>query len=115
MIVYRGGYSGLQQVFIALFPVLAAFITLYVGVYPFILLAKLVRAELDKTLAPFMAGASARSDEWGVSPGFPEVMASYQYFRSLRVLPIRVSALVQYVTGIIASLFVFMVQRFISA
>ncbi|TYB60691.1 hypothetical protein FXF51_31295 [Nonomuraea sp. PA05] len=96
-------------------PVLSVVVALYVGVWPFMVIARLVRDHLDHLLDPVRAQMRRPPAALLTAPGFDDVVKVYQYFTTLRTLPFRTSALLQYVAGIAASLVVFFVQRYLTA
>jgi len=113
ILVFRGRYSPAVQAFILAFPVVAAILALYAGVQPFVSLSRLVRRHLDRILEPLLVQPADLPAHWLTAAGLDDVTRTYQYFRSLRRLPVRTGVLVQYVAGIIASLIVFFVQQFL--
>ncbi|GAA2208605.1 hypothetical protein GCM10009850_040630 [Nonomuraea monospora] len=95
-------------------PVISVAIALYVGVWPFVVISRMVRRQIDLTLDPVRAHLRQPPAALLTSPGFEELVKVYQYFMGLRTLPFRTSALLQYVAGIAASLVVFFVQRYLA-
>ncbi|MFI7616622.1 hypothetical protein ACIBP6_35885 [Nonomuraea terrae] len=96
------------------FPVVAAGIALYVGVQPYVTLSRMVRRHLDEVISPLMAPSDTPSDALTRHGDSEADVTAYTYFAALRTLPIRTSAILQYVAGILASLIVYFVQQTIS-
>ncbi|MEV1176426.1 hypothetical protein [Nonomuraea sp. NPDC049784] len=96
------------------FPVLAAAIALYVGVQPYVTLSRMVRRHLDEVISPLMASAGSSSDALARVGRSEEDLKAYAYFATLRTLPIRTAAILQYVLGILASLIVYFLQQTLS-
>ncbi|MEV0613692.1 hypothetical protein AB0I81_10255 [Nonomuraea sp. NPDC050404] len=96
-------------------PVIMVLVALYVGVWPYVMIARLVRNQIDLILHPMRAQLREPPPDLLTSPGFDELVKVYQYFGTLRTLPIKTSALLQYVAGIAASLLVFFVQRYLTS
>lgn len=101
----------LMQAFFIGFPVLAVFTALYVGVQPYITLAHLVRRHIDTIVDPLMAQTHRPPGHLLLSEDLTGAFQAYTHFRTLRRLPVKTAPLLQYVTGIMASLAVFFVQR----
>ncbi|WP_433432663.1 hypothetical protein [Nonomuraea sp. CA-141351] len=96
------------------FPVLAAGIALYVGVQPYVTLSRMVRRHLDEVISPLMAPAGSPSDALARVGWSEEDLKAYAHFGTLRTLPIRTAAILQYVLGILASLIVYFLQQTLS-
>ncbi|TMR24449.1 hypothetical protein ETD86_04790 [Nonomuraea turkmeniaca] len=96
------------------FPVLAAAIALYVGVQPYVTLSRMVRRHLDEVISPLMAPAGSPSDALARAGSSEEDLKVYTYFGTLRTLPIRTAAIMQYVLGILASLIVYFLQQILA-
>ncbi|WP_146615519.1 hypothetical protein [Nonomuraea aridisoli] len=96
------------------FPVVAAAIALYVGVQPYVTLSRMVRRHLDEVIAPLMAPSDPPSEALSRHGAAEADITAYTYFAALRTLPIRTSAILQYVAGILASLIVYFVQQSVS-
>jgi hypothetical protein len=104
----------LMRAFFIGFPVLAVFTALYVGIQPYITLAHLVRRHIDTIVDPLMAQTHRPPGHLLLSDDLGGAFQAYVHFRTLRRLPIKTATLLQYVTGIMASLAVFFVQRLVS-
>ncbi|WP_345150210.1 hypothetical protein [Nonomuraea rubra] len=96
------------------FPVAAAAIALYVGVQPYVTLSRIVRRHLDEVIAPLMAPAAGPSDALNRVGRSEDDLQAYAYFGTLRTLPIRTAAILQYVLGIVASVIVYILQQILS-
>ncbi|TYK53270.1 hypothetical protein [Actinomadura decatromicini] len=103
--------GALMEGFYVGFPVLAVVTALYVGVQPYVTLAHLVRRHIDTIVDPLMAQTHRPPGHLLLSHDLPGAFQAYTHFRTLRRLPIKTATILQYVTGIIASLAVFFVQR----
>ncbi|MEU8123405.1 hypothetical protein AB0C21_32220 [Spirillospora sp. NPDC049024] len=104
----------LMQAFFVGFPVLAVVTALYVGVQPYITLAHLVRRHIDTIVDPLMAQTHRPPGHLLLSEDLGSAVQAYTHFRTLRRLPVKTATLLQYVTGILASLVVFFVQRLLA-
>ncbi|MBF8186214.1 hypothetical protein ITP53_10735 [Nonomuraea sp. K274] len=96
------------------FPVVAAAIALYVGVQPYVTLSRMVRRHLDEVISPLMAPSDGPPDALTRLGDSEQDINAYTYFAALRTLPIRTAAILQYVTGILASLIVYFLQQSLS-
>ncbi|TYB48040.1 hypothetical protein [Actinomadura chibensis] len=103
--------GALMEGFYIGFPVLAVVTALYVGVQPYVTLAHLVRRHIDTIVDPLMAQTHRPPGHLLLSQDLPGAFQAYTHFRTLRRLPIKTATILQYVTGIMASLAVFFVQR----
>lgn len=101
----------LMEGFYVGFPVLSVVTALHVGVQPYFTLAHLVRRHIDTIVDPLMAQTHRPPGHLLLSQDLPGAFQAYSHFRTLRRLPIKTATLLQYVTGIVASLAVFFVQR----
>ncbi|TDD62602.1 hypothetical protein [Actinomadura rubrisoli] len=106
--------GSLMRGFFVGFPVLAVITAMYVGIQPYVTLAYLVRRHIDTIVDPLMAQTHRPPGDLLLSEDLGGVFQVYGHFRTLRRLPIRTATLLQYVTGILASLVVFFVQRWAS-
>jgi hypothetical protein len=102
------------RAFLLGFPVLAAAIALYVGVQPYVTLSRLVRRHLDEVISPLMSPSDGPADTLSRLGDSEHDITAYAYFTGLRTLPIRTAAILQYVTGILASLIVYFLQEIFS-
>jgi hypothetical protein len=99
------------RLFIYGFPLGAALLALYAAVLPFVTLSRVVRAYQAEALGPLLTQVSAPPPRLMLDKGLKEAADVYRNVRSQRTLPIRTWALLQYVTGILASLIIFFVQQ----
>ncbi|SNR89313.1 hypothetical protein [Actinomadura mexicana] len=104
----------LMQAFFVGFPVLAVVTALYVGIQPYVTLAHLVRRHIDTIVDPLMAQTHRPPGHLLLSEDLGGAFQAYTHFRALRRLPVKTATLLQYVTGILASLVVFFVQRLLA-
>lgn len=95
-------------------PVITVLVALYAGVWPYVVITRLVRRQIDLILHPVRAQLKTPAPALLTSPGFDDLVKVYQYFSTLKALPIKTSALFQYVAGIAASLLVYFVQRYLT-
>ncbi|MBO2447477.1 hypothetical protein J4573_10295 [Actinomadura barringtoniae] len=93
------------------FPVVAALLALYAAVLPFMTLSRLVRAYQAEALGPLLTQIAQPPPRLMLDKGLKEAADVYRNVRSQRALPIRTWAILQYVTGILASLIIFFVQQ----
>jgi hypothetical protein len=100
----------LMQVFVIGFPVFAVVTALYVGIQPYVTLARIVRRHIDRILNPLMAQTSRPPGELLLHQGLDGAFRTYGHFRALRLLPVKSAALLQYAAGILASLVVYFIQ-----
>ncbi|WP_157419212.1 hypothetical protein [Actinomadura formosensis] len=113
-VAVTGEHPGaLMQAFFVGFPVLAVVTALYVGVQPYITLAHLVRRHIDTIVDPLMAQTHRPPGHLLLSQDLGGAFQAYAHFRTLRRLPVKTATLLQYVTGIMASLVVFFIQRIV--
>jgi hypothetical protein len=103
---------GLAGGFMQVFPVVAGVFTVYVGLRPFVLLARLIRGHIDRLTELFIGGNPSTDLDWLTSPDFPEAVTVYQHVSSLKALPVSSLAFVQYVAGVVASLALFVIQHY---
>lgn len=96
------------------FPVLAAAIALYVGIQPYVTISRVVRRHVDVILHPALAQMASPPGHLLTTVGFEDFTKTYQYFRSLKRLPIKTANLVQYFAGIMASLLIYFLQNYLS-
>ncbi|MFB4278451.1 hypothetical protein ACBJ59_24390 [Nonomuraea sp. MTCD27] len=107
--------SPVASAFLTVFPVLAVLLALYVAVQPYATLSRLVRRHVDTIILGPMLPQTARPDsDLLAAPGFEDATKTYQYFRSLKSLPIRTGWILQYVAGIVTSLVIFLAQKHLS-
>ncbi|SEG88075.1 hypothetical protein SAMN04489712_12170 [Thermomonospora echinospora] len=104
----------LMQGFAIGLPVFAAVTAIHVGIQPYVTLSRLVRRHIDHIVNPLMAQVTHPPGDLLPHPELDRAFAVYAHFRALRHLPIRTATLLQYVTGILASLIVFFVQRLLA-
>jgi hypothetical protein len=102
------------SLFIISFPVVGAGIALYVGVQPYVTLARIVRHHLDDILLPLLEPDTHAHDSWVRLNKSEEQLKAYSYYSSLPALPIKTANILQYVAGILASLIVFFFQQSLS-
>ncbi|GAA2118714.1 hypothetical protein [Actinomadura alba] len=100
----------LLRVFVIGFPVFAVVTALYVGVQPYITMARIVRRHIDQIVSPLMAQMSRPPGELLLHQDLDGAFRTYVHFRALRLLPVKSAALLQYVAGILASLVVYFIQ-----
>ncbi|MFD0688128.1 hypothetical protein [Actinomadura fibrosa] len=101
----------LMRAFFVGFPVLAVVTAMYVGIQPYVTLAHVVRSHIDTIVDPLMAQTHRPPGDLLLADDLGGAIQAYAHFRALRRLPIKTATLLQYVTGILASLVVFFVQR----
>jgi hypothetical protein len=102
----------LMKMFVFGFPVFAVVTALYVGVQPYITLSHLVRHHIDHIIDPLMAQMAHPPGELLQRDDLEGAFRAYSHFRTLRRLPIKTTSVLQYVTGILASLIVYLVQQY---
>jgi hypothetical protein len=107
-----GGIHGeLFSLFVYGFPIFAAFTALYVGALPFVVLGRIVRGYQKQTYRSLMRQIADPPEELTHRPELKDTLETYKHFTTLRTLPIRTWAIMQYVAGIIASLVVLFIQQ----
>ncbi|MEU5883752.1 hypothetical protein [Spirillospora sp. NPDC047279] len=99
------------RVFLYGFPVGAALLAGYAAVLPFVMLSRVVRAYQADVLGTLMTQVAAPPERLLLDKGLREAAEAYRTLRSLRTLPVRTWAILQYVTGIVASLLIFFIQQ----
>ncbi|HEY7488549.1 MAG TPA: hypothetical protein VH912_29170 [Streptosporangiaceae bacterium] len=104
----------LMKIFVVGFPVFAVATALYVGVQPYITLSHLVRHHIDHIIDPLMAQMAHPPGELLLHNDLDGAFRAYSHFRTLRRLPVKTTSVVQYVTGILASLIVYLIQQWAS-
>lgn len=104
-----------MAMFVVGFPLFAVATALYVGVQPYITLSHLVRKHIDTIVDPLMAQMAHPPGELLLHKDLEGAFRSYGHFRTLRRLPVKTALLLQYVTGVFASLIVYLIQQWVSA
>ncbi|KAB2352685.1 hypothetical protein [Actinomadura rudentiformis] len=99
------------RLFLYGFPVGAALLALYAAVLPFVTLSKVVRAYHVEALGTLMTPVAAPPERLLLDKELKEAAEAYRALRSQRTLPVRTWAILQYVTGIVASLIIFFIQQ----
>jgi hypothetical protein len=93
------------------FPVFAAATAFYVGAQPFVSLSAMVRRHIDEIMDPLMAQMTRPPPGLLRHGELEDLFKVYTRFRTLRMLPIRTGAVLQYITGILGTLIVYFVQQ----
>lgn len=96
------------------FPVFAAVTALYVGAQPYLYLSLIVRDRIDVILGPLLSGQGSPPPALLALGDLEESLIAYAHFRGLRRLPVRMGVVLQYMTGILASLIVYFLQQILS-
>jgi hypothetical protein len=99
------------NLFVYGFPVLAAFTALYVGALPFFVLGRIVRSYQKETYRVLMRQIADPPEELTHRPELKDTLETYKHFTTLRTLPIRTWAIMQYAAGILASLIILFIQQ----
>jgi hypothetical protein len=101
----------LMKMFVFGFPIFAVVTALYVGVQPYITLSHLVRHHIDHIVDPLMAQMAHPPRDLLLHDDLDGAFRAYSHFRALRRLPVKTTSVLQYVTGIVASLVVYLIQQ----
>ncbi|MFG2001903.1 hypothetical protein ACGFNU_22395 [Spirillospora sp. NPDC048911] len=99
------------RLFVYGFPIGAVLLALYAAVLPFVMLSRVVRAYQAEALGTLMTPVAAPPERLLLDKGLKEAAEAYRTLRAQRTLPVRTWAILQYVTGIVASLIIFFIQQ----
>ncbi|WP_067814824.1 hypothetical protein [Actinomadura kijaniata] len=109
--IATGRSPRLLDAFVFGFPVFAAALALYAGVQPFWTMSRIVRSYQQEAFGPLLTQVARPPHALLFDPALREALETYRSLRALRTLPVRTWAILQYVTGILASLIIFFLQE----
>ncbi|GAA3197491.1 hypothetical protein [Actinocorallia longicatena] len=92
-------------------PATAGFLSLHLGAQPFITLSRTVRHYQKQVAAPLIARIADPPAALVLHPGLQTTHDTYKLLRTQRTLPVKTWAVLQYVTGILATLIAYFLQQ----